>query len=108
MGVAILATLFVLGLLAVFFADGLDAREHVLLDAWNATWIAPVVWLLTDLRRWFSKVLFGLGVLSSVGSLTQGLGLWYPECFQHSEQSGQSTSSFSYCIPHLGSSREFR
>lgn len=107
-GVAILATLIAAGICSLLFGDDLDARESALLSAWSSSWIAAVVWLLTDLRGWYCKLFFGLSVLTSFASATQGQGLWYAECFHHSETTDYGSTSWSYCVPHLGTDPAFR
>jgi hypothetical protein len=82
-----------------------DARAEILLSAWGGAWMAAAVWLLTDLRRWIWKILFGLCIASSIGAAAQGVGYWHTECV---EKDTGGASHFSYCIPRLGPSPDFR
>src|SRR5262249_29156165 len=107
-GGAILVALAVVWISAQLLGDRLDARESVLLAAWNASWIAAAIWLLTDLRAWYAKLFFVLSVLGSIANASQGLGFWHGECVHHSETTAHSSTSWSYCIPHLGPNPEFR
>ena len=86
---------------------GIDAREQFLLDAWQELCAAGAVWLLIPGRSWIKHAFAAILFISSIDSLTQGVGIWHSVCVEHTETSGPATMSYSYCLPSWGPSPEF-